>query len=398
MNSLYRKYRPNDFSAVFGQEHITKTLQSQIKENLVGHAYLFTGVRGTGKTSVAKIFARAINCESTENKPCNKCEMCISILNNRSSNVIEIDAASNNGVDNIRDIKEEVKYSPTSGKYKVYIIDEVHMLSIGAFNAMLKTLEEPPSYVVFILATTDPAKVPATIHSRVLRFDFKRIKAEVLSSNIKAYAEKEGINITDEALLYIATLGDGSARDTLSILDTASSLDKELDITKVKEILGSIDSSLVEIISNSLIEKNVGEIIGQIEHINSLGKDYSNLILEIISHFRSLLVKSSVNDKEKAVDLIYCIEILIELLGTLKNEKYPRLFTEVYLIKIALRGDFEIKEKTNENSKERPKEKPQLNWREALSGASFPAEREEGLTDEEKKDILNKINTNIDWR
>ena len=422
MNSLYRKYRPNNFEAVFGQDHITKTLKNQIKENAIGHAYLFTGVRGTGKTSVAKIFARAINCESDENRPCNECDTCVSILKGRSTNVIEIDAASNNGVDNIRDIREEVKYSPSSGKYKVYIIDEVHMLSIGAFNAMLKTLEEPPKHVVFILATTDPAKIPSTIHSRVLRFDFKRIKTEVLASNIKEYAQKENINISEEALLYIASLGDGSARDTLSILEKIAAQEKDLDITKVKDILGNMDNSLIEALAFSIIGKDSKSIIEQIDHINSLGKDYSVLVIELIAYFRNSLLDAAVNNQKKASELIYCIEILMELLVTLKYEKYPRMFTEVYLIKIALRDlryvpDEGETNKSETNKSEINKSKPKvpinkkpltseppkssLTWREALEQPKKEDKKEvtnNELSDTEKKDILSKINTNIDWR
>ncbi|HIT86609.1 MAG TPA: DNA polymerase III subunit gamma/tau, partial [Candidatus Coprocola pullicola] len=237
--ALYRKFRPDTFSGVIGQEHIVKTIKNQILSDRVSHAYLFCGTRGTGKTSTAKIFARAINCLAPkEGNPCNECTLCRAALENRSMNVIEIDAASNNGVDNIREIREEVKYPPTQGKYKVYIIDEVHMLSSGAFNALLKTLEEPPEHVIFILATTDPQKVPATILSRCQRFDFHRITTEQIAQTLSEYMKIEDIPVQKEALHYIARLGDGSMRDSLSILDqcTAFYSDELLTLEKVLDV------------------------------------------------------------------------------------------------------------------------------------------------------------------
>ena len=217
--ALYRKFRPAEFSEVKGQEHIVTTLQNQIKANRIGHAYLFCGTRGTGKTSIAKIFAKAVNCESpVDGSPCGECQTCKSIAAGTSMNVIEIDAASNNGVDNIREIRENVAYSPTEGKYKVYIIDEVHMLSIGAFNALLKTLEEPPEYVIFILATTEAHKIPITILSRCQRYDFKRITAETICARLRELMDKESVDVEEKALRYIAKAADGSMRDALSLL------------------------------------------------------------------------------------------------------------------------------------------------------------------------------------
>ena len=218
--ALYRKFRPAEFSEVKGQEHIVTTLQNQIKANRFGHAYLFCGTRGTGKTSIAKIFAKAVNCESpVDGSPCGECQTCKSIAAGTSMNVIEIDAASNNGVDNIREIRENVAYSPTEGKYKVYIIDEVHMLSIGAFNALLKTLEEPPEYVIFILATTEAHKIPITILSRCQRYDFKRITAETICARLRELMDKESVDVEEKALRYIAKAADGSMRDALSLQD-----------------------------------------------------------------------------------------------------------------------------------------------------------------------------------
>lgn len=218
--ALYRKWRPTAFDEVKGQDHIVTTLRNQMLSGRIGHAYLFCGTRGTGKTSIAKIFARAVNCEHPINgSPCNQCPSCRSILENSSMNVVEIDAASNNGVENIREIREQVQYPPTDGKYRVYIIDEVHMLSIGAFNALLKTLEEPPSYVIFILATTEVHKIPITILSRCQRYDFKRISLDTIAGRLKELTDAEQIEIEDKALRYVAKAADGSMRDALSLLD-----------------------------------------------------------------------------------------------------------------------------------------------------------------------------------
>ena len=218
--ALYRKWRPTAFSDVKGQDHIVTTLRNQIKSDRIGHAYLFCGTRGTGKTTIAKIFAKAVNCEHPiDGNPCGECPACKAIAAGTSMNVIEIDAASNNGVDNIREIRDEVQYSPTEGKYKVYIIDEVHMLSIGAFNALLKTLEEPPSYVIFILATTEAHKIPITILSRCQRYDFHRISIETISDRLSELMKAENINVEERAIRYIAKAADGSMRDALSLID-----------------------------------------------------------------------------------------------------------------------------------------------------------------------------------
>ena len=218
--ALYRKFRPQEFDDVKGQDHIVTTLKNQIKADRIGHAYLFCGTRGTGKTTIAKIFAKAVNCEHpVDGSPCGECPTCRAIAAGNSMNVIEIDAASNNGVDNIRQIREEVEYRPTEGKYKVYIIDEVHMLSIGAFNALLKTLEEPPAYVIFILATTEAHKIPITILSRCQRYDFRRISIDTITARLRELMDAEQVTVEDRALRYIAKAGDGSMRDALSLLD-----------------------------------------------------------------------------------------------------------------------------------------------------------------------------------
>ena len=257
--ALYRKYRPNVFSGVVGQDPIVKTLKNQMKTGRVSHAYLFCGTRGTGKTSTAKIFARAINClhPTAEGEPCNQCRLCQEILAGRSVNVMEIDAASNNSVDNIREIREEVKYPPTEGVYKVYIIDEVHMLSNSAFNALLKTLEEPPAHVVFILATTDPQKVPPTILSRCQRFDFRRITAEDIAHTLMRYLAEEGLSATEDAVRYVAQLADGSLRDSLSILDQCLAFysGEEVTLEKVQDVVGAVDQTVFFDMVDALKEK-----------------------------------------------------------------------------------------------------------------------------------------------
>lgn len=246
--ALYRKFRPSEFEDVKGQDHIVKTLRNQINAGRIGHAYLFCGTRGTGKTTIAKILAKAVNCEHpVDGSPCNECSICKSINNQTSMNVIEIDAASNNGVDNIREIVEEVQYSPTEGKYKVYIIDEVHMLSTGAFNALLKTLEEPPSYVIFILATTEAHKIPITILSRCQRYDFRRITIDTIATRLQELLDKEQVQAEEKAVRYVAKAGDGSMRDALSLLDRciAFYLGETLTYDKVLEVLGADRKSVV---------------------------------------------------------------------------------------------------------------------------------------------------------
>ncbi|MBO7339362.1 MAG: DNA polymerase III subunit gamma/tau, partial [Lachnospiraceae bacterium] len=258
--AIYRKFRPASFAEVKGQDHIVTTLKNQLKAGRIGHAYLFTGTRGTGKTSVAKIFAKTVNCENpTEDGPCGQCKSCRAIAAGASMNVIEIDAASNNGVDNIREIVDEVAYSPAEGKYKVYIVDEVHMLSIGAFNALLKTLEEPPSYVIFILATTEVHKLPITILSRCQRYDFKRISIETIADRMKELVEAEGVKVEDKALRYIAKTADGSMRDALSLLDQciAFHLGNELTYDKALDVLGAVDTSVFSKLLRNVLARDV---------------------------------------------------------------------------------------------------------------------------------------------
>lgn len=268
--ALYRKFRPVEFEDVKGQEHIITTLKNQIEANRIGHAYLFCGTRGTGKTTVAKIFAKAVNCEHPVNgSPCGECAMCRSIAAGTSMNVIEIDAASNNGVDNIREIREEVAYRPTEGKYKVYIIDEVHMLSIGAFNALLKTLEEPPEYVIFILATTEVHKIPITILSRCQHYDFKRISIETITDRMRDLMQEEQVEVEEKALRYVAKAADGSMRDALSLLDQciAFYLGQKLTYDNVLEVLGAVDTDVFSRLLRSVIRRDVPKVLDIVDDL-----------------------------------------------------------------------------------------------------------------------------------
>lgn len=297
--ALYRKFRPDTFSDVKGQDAIVKTLANQIKTERVGHAYLFCGTRGTGKTSVAKIFARAINCENPQDgNPCNECAICKGIHQGTSMNVVEIDAASNNGVDSIRQIVEEVKYSPTEGAYRVYIIDEVHMLSPGAFNALLKTLEEPPSYVVFILATTEAHKIPITILSRCQRYDFKRINIDTITDRLEELCEKEGIKYERNALKYIAKCGEGSLRDSLSLLERciAFYFEDKLTYDKVLDILGSTDVETFSVLLRYIHKGAVDECMGIVEELVTAGRDLPRFIVDFTWYMRNLLLAGTGKD------------------------------------------------------------------------------------------------------
>ncbi|MDO5388619.1 MAG: DNA polymerase III subunit gamma/tau [Clostridia bacterium] len=353
--ALYRRLRPQRFEDVAGQEHIIKTLENQIENNRINHAYLFCGTRGTGKTTTAKIFARAINCIGEGKKPCNKCSVCQPILQGTSVNVIEIDAASNNGVDNIRDIIEEVQYPPTDCKYKVYIIDEVHMLSSGAFNALLKTLEEPPEYVVFILATTDPQKMPVTVLSRCQRFDFHRISKDTMVKVLKEYMEEENAEVSDEAIEYIAELSDGAMRDALSILDQCISFyfDQEVTVDKVMEITGSVDRSVFFELTEAMNVSDSGKCMDIIDKIVIQGRDIGQFVFDLITHFRNILLAVSTEGETKALDyskdyvdklreqgksigyeyVMSLISAFSELANQIKFSANPRILLEVCAIK-----------------------------------------------------------------
>lgn len=334
--ALYRKFRPVSFEDVKGQDHIVTTLKNQLKAGRIGHAYLFCGTRGTGKTTVAKILARAVNCEHLKDgSPCNECDTCKGILSGTSTNVIEIDAASNNGVDNIREIREEVSYRPTQGKYKVYIIDEVHMLSTGAFNALLKTLEEPPEYVIFILATTEVNKIPVTILSRCQRYNFHRISIDTISARVKELLDKEGVQAEDRAIRYIAKAADGSMRDALSLTDQciAFYLGQELTYDRVLDVLGTVDT---EVFSRMLREVIKGDAAACLRLLGDLvrdGKEMGQFVSDFTWYLRNLMLLKSSEDLEDVLD------VSTENLKQLKEEsrlidddtlfRYIRIFSDL---------------------------------------------------------------------
>ena len=355
--ALYRKWRPQVFADVKGQDHIVKTLQNQIGSGRIGHAYLFCGTRGTGKTTVAKILARAVNCEHpVDGSPCGECPSCRQIAAGTSLNVVEIDAASNNGVENIREIREQVQYPPTEGKYRVYIIDEVHMLSTGAFNALLKTLEEPPSYVIFILATTEVHKIPITILSRCQRYDFKRISIDTIAGRLTELTQAEQIDVDDRALRYVARAADGSMRDALSLLDqcVAFHFGEKLTYDNVLEVLGAVDNRVFSKLFQAVLASDTKACIREIEEMIIQGRDLSQLVNDFVWYMRNLLIAKTTDEpgdmldmseenlavlKEEAagVDtetLMRYIRIFSELSGQLRYASQKRILVEIAFIKL----------------------------------------------------------------
>ena len=355
--ALYRKFRPDNFADVKGQDHIVTTLTNQINANRIGHAYLFCGTRGTGKTTVAKILAKAVNCEHPVNgSPCNECEMCKAIQAGTSMNVIEIDAASNNGVDNIREIREEVTYRPTEGKYKVYIIEEVHMLSTGAFNALLKTLEEPPSYVIFILATTEAHKIPITILSRCQRYDFHRISIDTIAARLSELLKVEGVEAEEKAIRYVAKAGDGSMRDALSLLDQciAFYLGQTLTYDKVLEVLGAVDTEVFSRLLRRILAGDVTAAIRILEELIIGGRELSQFVGDFTWYMRNLLLVKTSDNPEEAIDvssdnlkllkeesemtdvdtLMRYIRIFSELSNQIRFATQKRVLVEIALIKL----------------------------------------------------------------
>ncbi|MDO4445566.1 MAG: DNA polymerase III subunit gamma/tau [Bacillota bacterium] len=334
--ALYRKFRPNTFEDVKGQDHIVTTLKNQIQADRIGHAFLFCGTRGTGKTTVAKILARAVNCEHPVNgSPCNECAACKGILSGTSMNVIEIDAASNNGVDNIREIREEVAYRPTQGKYKVYIIDEVHMLSAGAFNALLKTLEEPPSYVIFILATTEAHKIPVTILSRCQRYDFHRISIDTITERLKELMEKEQVDAEERALRYVAKAGDGSMRDSLSLLDQciAFYLGEKLTYDRVLDVLGTVDHEVFSRLLRQVLAGNVSGCIHILEELLTGGKELGQFVSDFTWYLRNLLLVKTSEHAEEVLDVsTENLQALLEESEIIESDtlmRYIRVFSEL---------------------------------------------------------------------
>ena len=355
--ALYRKFRPDTFADVKGQDAIVQTLKNQINADRIGHAYLFCGTRGTGKTTVAKILAKAVNCEHpVDGNPCNECATCRAIAAGSSMNVIEIDAASNNGVDNIREIREETTYSPTEGKYKVYIIDEVHMLSIGAFNALLKTLEEPPSYVIFILATTEAHKIPITILSRCQRYDFKRISILTIADRLTQLMKEEQVDVEEKAIRYIARKADGSMRDALSLMDQciAFYLGRKLTYDNVLDVLGAVDTEIFSRMLRLILKNDVADLLKMLEELVMQGRELGQFVTDFTWYMRNLLLLKASDDLEDVLDvssdnlkllqeeagmvredtLIRYIRIFSELSGQIKYESSKRIALEVALIKL----------------------------------------------------------------
>ena len=334
--ALYRKWRPQTFKDVKGQDHIVTTLENQILSRRIGHAYLFCGTRGTGKTSVAKIFARAVNCEHpVDGSPCGECPSCKQILAGTSLNVAEIDAASNNGVENIREIREQVQYPPTEGRFRVYIIDEVHMLSTGAFNALLKTLEEPPSYVIFILATTEVHKIPVTVLSRCQRYGFKRITVNTIADRLKELTDAEGMQVEEKALRYVAKAGDGSMRDALSLLDQCAAFHfgEMLTYEHVLDVLGAVDNSVFRELFRAVTEQKTKECILKLEEMVIQGRELSQFVTDFIWYLRNLLLLKTAESAEELLDMSEDNLKLLREDAQLADEntlmRYIRVFSEL---------------------------------------------------------------------
>ncbi len=355
--ALYRKYRPAEFDDVKGQEHIVTTLKNQIKADRIGHAYLFCGTRGTGKTTVAKIFARAVNCEHpVDGSPCGECPACRAIASDTAMNVIEIDAASNNGVENIRQIREEVSYSPTEGRFKVYIIDEVHMLSAGAFNALLKTLEEPPAYVIFILATTEPHKIPVTILSRCQRYDFRHISIDTIAGRLKELIEKEGVEAEEKAVRYVAKAADGSMRDALSLLDQclAFYMGEKLTYEHALEVLGAVDTEVFSRLLRGILSGDVSAAVRLLDEMIIQGRELGQFVTDFIWYLRNILLVRNSDDMEDVLDMsaenlallkeeakmtedtviMRYIRIFSELSGQIRYSAQKRVLIEIALIRL----------------------------------------------------------------
>ncbi|HQB32777.1 MAG TPA: DNA polymerase III subunit gamma/tau, partial [Erysipelotrichaceae bacterium] len=375
--ALYRKYRPSRFDEVFGQQHIVETLKNAVENNKLAHAYLFCGPRGTGKTTVAKILAKMVNCESEAERPCCKCASCIDIQESAHPDVVEMDAASNNGVDEARELVEKVKYAPMSGKYKVYIIDEVHMMTTGAFNALLKTIEEPPSFCIFVLATTEPHKIPSTIISRCQRFDFKKLSKKVIQSNLMLVCNKESINCSKEAVSLIADLADGGMRDALSILDQCIAYAQDdITVQDVSDVYGVATTADKIELYQLIYRQDVKQLIEKLSEIETNGIDIRRLTTDLINiaketvvyiyskNMDTLSVLSEENAKEMASmfdsnALLKYIDYLIDTLSKYRDATNTMTYLEVCLLKMVEYKEEPVTVKTEEPVivvKEVPKE------------------------------------------
>lgn len=416
--ALYREWRPQNFYDIVGQEHITTTVKNQILNDRIAHAYLFCGTRGTGKTTTAKVFAKALNClDLQDGEPCNKCEMCQKINEGLAIDVTELDAASNNGVDKIRDIIDDVKYPPQEGRFKVYIMDEVHMLSTGAVNAFLKTLEEPPKNVIFILATTDPQKLPITILSRCQRFDFKRINNNEITARLRKIVNEQNALADDKSLNLIARVSDGAMRDALSILDQAISMGNgavEYDV--LVNMLGLVTNDHLFNLTNSVIQRNVEKCIGIIDEVVYAGKDLYLFIKDLISHYRNILMAKVTNNPEEVLDMseenialikdqaskvraeevMRCIRILQEAEGNAKLSKQARLYLELSIIKMC-KIEYDTSNEVILSRINKLEEGLKNGSLKVVSTTSVEgvASKKEGINREVKKEVKKSINNNI---
>lgn len=403
--ALYRKYRPKTFEEIVGQDVIVKTLKNSIKNNIVSHAYLLSGPRGTGKTSIAKLFAKTLNCYNPNNfEPCNKCISCEQANNNQNIDIIEMDAASNNGVDEIREIRNKITLVPTNSKYKIYIIDEVHMLTNQAFNALLKTLEEPPPHIIFIFATTEPHKIPKTILSRCQRFDYKKVSNNKIVERLKFIAESEKIKITDDALYEIARLSDGGMRDSISLLDQALAYsDDQITINDIHDINGTLLPEEIDDFIFKILNKDLVGLLNNLEEYDNSGKNIIKIVQELIERLKDCLIYvsvpslvdnndpfykkiSNINDKEQ---IYHHIKSLSALVGEMKNVNNSKLLLEIELIKNITtnveKSSSELKEKKNNNVK-----KIELNVQESIekvecAEASKPIEKKDEISYDKDK-------------
>lgn len=429
---LYRKYRPKVFSDVVGQEHIVSTLRKEIETGKVSHAYLFTGSRGTGKTSCAKILSKAVNClHPVDGNPCNECEICKGIDSGAILDVVEIDAASNNGVDSIRDIRDEINFTPASCKYRVYIIDEVHMLSIGAFNALLKTLEEPPAHVKFILATTEVHKLPVTIVSRCQRFDFKRVTPESMKKRMEFIADSEGFTADDEALSLIARIADGGMRDALSLLDQCTGHGKQITAEIVCEVAGMTGKDHLFNLADAAAKNNSGEALEIVNELHTNSCDMERLCSDLINHFRNLMIVKTVKNSADLLvctaqeaeqykvqsgkftleSILYCISLLQESMANIKKGVNRRIEIEMAMIKLCspslmsdnealLRriSDLEYKIKSGDIAVGTPAEKVSQSKEEEPKTQTAPSAKEEAPKEELSEEASDsQQESSIDW-